>query len=278
MGQRIYKKVQAPEGVAPDQTATVKFAIGSKYHDCALVTNMNLADMTEIRLIANNKTIHRYTATRRDLMNRFYGLPAFDNASGKGVLFIPFDRKALKVRTMEELTGINTGVAGENGEKISALYLEVDIAAGAVAPTLDVYATVSAATADGVGTVMHVTTHNRTAAGSGELEVSDLPFNQPTAAALNAAFLFPSANDMNKIIVERGLYKVFERTKQINEYLQQIGERVPQAGMQVVDFTENGYGANALDLRGYQDFRYRLDMSGAATITFVSEYLGILGD
>lgn len=273
MGQRIFKKVQSPEGVAPGQTATVRFAIGSKYHDIALVTNMTLANMTEIRLIANNKTIHRYTATRRDKINQFYGLQAFN-----GVLYIPLDRKALKMRNMEEVTGINTGVRGENGERIGALYLEVDIAADAVSPTLDVYATQSAATEDGVGTVMHVTTHNRTSAGAGELEVSDLPFNSPTAAALNAAFMFPSAGAINNIIVERGLFKVFERTNALNEFYQKNGERFPQAGMVAVDFTENGYGANALDLRGYQDFRYRLDMSAAATVPFVSEYLGILGD
>ncbi|MDX1800403.1 MAG: major capsid protein P2 [Marinobacter sp.] len=278
MGQRISKKVQSPEGVASGQTATVKFAIGSKYHDASLVTNLDLAKITEIRVIANNKTIHRYSATRRDVINQFYGLPAYDNASGLGVLFIPFDRKALKDRVMEEVTALNTGSKGQNGEMISSLFMEIDIDATAVNPSIEVYATVSASDPGGVGTVMHVTTHNRTAAGAGELEVSDLPFNQPTAAALNAAFLFPSANDISKIVVERGLYKVFERTKALNEYMQVIGERSPQGTVQVVDFTENSYGENALDLRGYQDFRYRLSMTGAATIGFVSEYLGILGD
>lgn len=273
MGQRIFKKVQAPEGVAPGQTATVRFAIGTKYHDVALVTNMALTDMTEIRLIANNKTIHRYNATERDKLNQYYGLPAFD-----GILYIPLDRKALKTRVMEEVTGINTGVQGENGEAIRAFYLEVDIHEDATSPKLDVYATTSAATTDGVGTVMHVTKHNRNAAGAGELEVNDLPFNAPTAAALNATFMFPSANDISNIVVERGLYKVFERTKALNERFQRIGERTPQSGMVAIDFTENGYGANALDLRGYQDFRYRLMMSGAAQVTFISEYLGILGD
>ncbi|MFL1484901.1 major capsid protein P2 [Marinobacter sp. LN3S78] len=275
MGQRIFKKVQAPEGVAPGQTATVRFAIGSKYHEIAMVTNMALADMTEIRLIANNKTIHRYSATERDTMNQYYGLPAFGAAK---ILYIPLDRKALKTRSMEEVTGINTGVTGESGERINALYLEVDIASGATTPTLDVYATTSAATGDGVGTVMHITKHNRNAAGSGELQVSDLPFNRPTAAALNASFIFPSANDISKIVVERGLYKVFERSKALNERMQTIGERVPQGSCHVVDFTENGYGANALDLRGYQDFRYLLTMTGAAQVTFLSEYLGVLGD
>lgn len=278
MSQRIYKKVQAPEGVAPGQTATVRLPIGVKYHDVSLVTNMTLANMTEIRLIANNKVIHRYSAAERDTINKFYGLEAF-----AGILLIPFDRKALKVRAMEEVTGINTGVRGENGEKISALYLEIDIAADAVSPALDVYATTSAATPEGVGTVLHVKKNTRNSAGAGELEISDLPYNEPTAAALNSVFMFPRDNlgapvAMNKVTIERGLYKVFERTKALNDFMQKNGERVPQADVFAVDFTENGYGANALDLRGYQDFRYRLDMAGAANIPVVSEYLGILGD
>lgn len=275
MGQRIFKKVASPEGVSPDNTATVKFAIGSKYHDIMLETNMALADMTEIRLIANNKTIHRYSATERDKMNQYMGLPAFGTAK---LLYIPLDRKALKTRSMEEVTGINTGVPGSNGEVIRSFYMEIDIRAAASSPTLKVSTTTSAATDDGVGTVMHVVKHNRNAAGAGEVEFDDLPYNAPTAAALNAAYVFPDANDISKIYVERGLYKVFERTKAVNERMQTIGERVPQSGMHVIDFTENGYGANALDLRGYQDFRYRFQMTGAAGLTFVSEYLGVLGD
>ena len=220
MGQRIFKKVQSPEGVNPGQTATARFAIGSKYHDIALVTNMTLANMTEIRLIANNKVIHRYSAAQRDQINKFYGLEAFS-----GILYIPLDRKALKTRSMEEITGINTGVRGENGEKIHALFIEIDIASDAVTPTLDVYATTSAATSDGVGTVMHVTKATRNSPGAGELELSDMPFNSPTAAALNAAFIFPSAFDIDRIVVERGLYKVFERTKAVNEFYQKNGER-----------------------------------------------------
>lgn len=278
MGQRVNKKLQAPEGVAPGQTATVRFPTGVKYHDVTITTNMTLANMTEIRLIANNKVIHRYSATERDTMNQFYGLEAF-----AGILYIPFDRKALKTRQMEEVTGINTGVRGENGEKISALYLEVDIAANAVSPTMEVHSTTSAATPEGVGTIMHIKKNTRNAAGAGELEISDLPFNEPTAAALNAAFFFPIDNTgaavaVTKMTVERGLYKVFERPAALNEFMLKNGERVPQAGMYAVDFTENGYGANALDLRGFQDFRYRLEMPAAAAIPVVSEYLGILGD
>lgn len=280
MSQRIFKKLQTPEGLGRGQTATVKFPIGSKFHDCSIVTNMDLADMTEIRLIANNKTIHRYSATERDAINQFFGLPAFGSEK---ILYIPFDRKALKSRNMEEVTGINTGVETDKGDTIRALYLEVDIrdtdySLGTTAPTMEVFSTTSAATEDGTGTVMHVTKHNRSAAGAGELEVSDLPFNAPTAAALNACFLFPSENDISRIVVERGLYKVWERKKALNERMAKIGERVPQSGMHAIDFTENGYGANALDLRGYQDFRYRLDVTGASQITFISEYLGILGD
>lgn len=283
MGQRIPKKIQAPEGVVVGQTATAKLPIGSKFHNVALNTNMPLAQMKEIRVIANNKTIHRYTAEQRDVINQFYGKPAFALVGGMGVLKIPFDRLGMKTRNMEELTALNTGAPNSDGSIIKSLYIEIDIsddtsiAGYTAAPKVDVWATVSAAEQAFPGTVLHCVTHNRNPAGSGEFEVSDLPFNKVDSQALNAAFIFPDANDITRIIVERGLYKVFDRTKAVNEFFQVDGSRNPQAGCIAIDMTENGYGANALDLRGYQDFRYRLDMTGAATLTFVSEYLGQLG-
>jgi hypothetical protein len=283
--QRIFKKVQSPDGVAGGQTATVKLAPGSKYHNLMLVTNLDLAQITGIRVIANNKTIHRYSATERDTLNQFYGLLPFSKVNGKGNLLISFDRMGMNTRQMEEVTALNTGVAGASGEAIRALYLEVDIAEGAVSPSLDVYATTSAATAEGVGQIMHVTKHTRSAAGAGELELADLPFNAPTAAAIQSTFLFardPAAPatlvGIEKLTVERNLYKVFERTTDLNTFIQVNGERAPQTGMVAIDWTENGYGANALSLSGFTDYRYRLDMAAAAQITVLSEYIGILGE
>ncbi|WP_342632496.1 major capsid protein P2 [Marinobacter alkaliphilus] len=282
--QRIFKRVQSPEGVSPGQTATVKLAIGVAYNNLMLVTNMDLAHMTEIRVIANNKTIHRYSATERDMKNQFYGEKAFAKVNGKGNLLIPFDRMNMNTRVMEEVTAVHTGVPYQSGEVIRSFYVEIDIADAAISPTLDVYATTSAAQNGTVSRIKHETKHTRSSAGAGELELSDLPFNRPTAQAIQSVFFVPKAPGtgdpvaITKLTVERDLYKVFERPEDLNRFMQDNGERKPQASVHAIDWTENGYGGNALALNGFADYRYRLEMAGEAQITVLSEYLGILGE
>ena len=72
-------------------------------------------------------------------------------------------------------------------------------------------------------------------AGAGELEVNDLPFNAPTAAALNAAFMFPAANDISKIIVD----------------LERIGDEASKIAKRARDLAEDGQAP-----RGYVECRH----------------------
>lgn len=291
MSQRITKKMPAPDGgVRPGQEANAKMPIGSRYHDIQLETNMPLAQMKEIRVIVNQNTIHRYSAIERDQINQHYQMPAFEIVNGRGVLNIPFDRKRMKSREMEEMTAINTDSPNERGEAIRSLYLEIEISDDETitgyqaSPVLDIFATVSSAQPGGQKVLVHCTHHTRSAAGAGELQISDLPFNKRTARALSAVHMWPrdvstgAAVAINKSTVERGLYKVLERNDQLNRYMLRVGQRNPQDGLVTLDFTEDQYAANALDLQGYQDFRYLLQMAGAAQITIVSEYLGSLAD
>ncbi len=273
---RITKRMPTPTGVGADETALCKLPIGNRFHRLFLIySGVTLAQMNEIRVLANAKTIHRYSGTERDVLNQFRGKDA-----AAGILEIPFDRQDLLTRKGMEETAINTGDTNpNNGQIITALNLEIDIDAAAASPSFQVYAEMSDRLRGvGPGTVLHIKKHTRSAAGAGELEVADLPFNQRTAMGLNACFIKPSANDISKLVVERGLYKVYERTKALNEMIQSDGFRVPQAGWHAIDFTENRYGGNTLNLVGYQDFRYLLDMTGAANLTMISEYMGQLGD
>lgn len=272
---RITKRMPTPTGVGAGETALAKLPIGNRFHRLFLIySGVTLAQMTEIRVLANAKTIHRYSGDERDVLNQFRGLDA-----AAGILEIPFDRQDLLTRKGQEETAINTGDVGPNGQIITALNLEIDVDGAAAGPSFQVYAEISDRLQGiGPGTILHVKKHTRSAAGAGELEIADLPFNQRTAMGLNAVFMKPSANDISKIVVERGLYKVFERTKALNERIQTNGYRYPQAGWHAVDFTENRFGGNTLNLVGYQDFRYLLDMTGAAQLNIISEYMGQLGD
>ena len=78
--------------------------------------------------------------------------------------------------------------------------------------------------------------------------------------------------------VERDTYLIFDRTKALNEWIQQNGVRVPQADVVVYDRTEQGYGADPLDLRGVADYRYKLTTSAAGNVEIYHETIGALGD
>jgi hypothetical protein len=78
--------------------------------------------------------------------------------------------------------------------------------------------------------------------------------------------------------IDRNQYVIFERTKVLNEKVQTDGVRTPQSGYIVIDKTERGYGGDPIDLVAVSDFRYKFTMTGAATLTILSEYLGRLGD
>jgi hypothetical protein len=280
---RIDIPMSSPEGVAPGQTATFKLPIGRRFHLLQLLYGGGsaLVDFTEIRVLANAKVIHRYSATDRDAMNQFDG-----RAAAAGILVLPFDRYFLNTLASDEETALNTGPAAPGSAiRITSLHVEVDILPAAPpAVTLAMNATVSDAPTNpkgepvGPGTVMHILRHTRSAAGAGSFEISDLPAGTATSMALNRIFFNPSANLITRLEIERNQYKIFDRTDALNRRMQADGVRTPIAGWYAIDKTEQGYGGDPIDLLAVADYRYRLAVSGAMAINVYSEYLGRLGD
>lgn len=286
---RIEVRMPSAEGLAAGQTATFKLPIGRRYHEMQLdyvATGAGAAfavsDISEIRIFANGKVIHRYSGADRDKMNQFDGRSAATISATAGRLVIPFDRFNLKTLAGQEESALNTGIDSPpmpGASYITSLYMEVDVAATAVGSlSMNMNATQSDRLAGGAGTIIHIQKHTRDPAGAGEFEISDLPRGTQTSQALNRIFFKPSANDISDVVIERNLYKIFERSKALNEYVQKDGVRTPQSGFIVIDKTERGIGGDPIALVGATDFRYRLTMTGAASLVIYSEYIGGLGD
>ncbi len=270
---RIEQRMPPFEGVAAGQTALIKLPIGRRFHHLFLIySGVTIAQMTEIRVMANGKVFQRFTGTERDKMNQFLGI-----AAASGVLQIPFDRIGLKQREQEELTAVNTKVPDAQGYAINSLTLEIDIDGAASAPALSMWATQSEPVDGGPGVMLNIRKDSRSIAGAGDLEVSDFIFGTPVTQSLNAAYFVPSANDLSKIVIERDLYNIWERSKALNEKIQTDGVRTPVSGWHVVDTSELGYGGNNIGLRGVQDFRMKFTATGALTLNGIFEYLGVLG-
>ncbi len=271
---RIEVRMPAPEGVAAGQTATFKLPIGRRFHELQLsYAGITIAQMNEMRLFANGKVIHRYTATERDTINKFDG-----RAAAAGILIIPFDRYNLKTLAGEEETALNTGSVDASGLGITSLYFEIDLDAAAAAPVLTMNATQSDAMTGGAGTVLHIQRHVRNVSGAGEYDISDLPRGLATSIALNRIHFTPSANAISKMQIDRNQYVIFERLDALNRVIQTDGVRTPQAGTYTIDRTERAIGGDPVDLLGVSDFRYKLTTDGAMDLIIHSEYLGRLGD
>jgi hypothetical protein len=273
----------AGEGIAAESTATFKLPIGRRYHELQLVgagTTFVVADITEIRVFANNKVIHRYSGTDRDMLNQFDGRAAANTSAAGFQLVIPFDRFFLNTLAADEETALNTGSLNEKtGEIINSLYLEVDIGAGATGTlALNLDAEVSESLPGGPGTILHIMRHTRDIAGSGDFDIADLPRGTATTMALNRIVFDPSANTISRVKVERNQYVLFDRLAERNRRIQADGVRVPVGDWYVLDRTEKGYGGDPIDLMGAADYRYILTVSGAMTVKTLSEYLGRLGD
>lgn len=272
------------EGIGAGQTATFKLPVGRRFHSLSTLwstTGGNPFDVTklsEIRLYLNGQLFHRYSGLQRDVMNQFDGrAPAvIDNSDF--LLVIPFDRYRLLTLAGEEETAVNTASADpKTGQQVTSFYMEVDIAAGvAGALSCVVNAEQSESQAGGPGTLMYVLPFNRYISGAGTSEISDLPRGSATSLALNRTFMNPTANNIDRGVIERNQYIIWDRTATYNTRKEVDGRRVPQAGWFVIDKTEDGLGGDPVDLVGASDFRYRLTVDGAMTVNFVQEYLGTL--
>lgn len=265
----INKPKQSFEGVGAGQTATARIQCGLRIHRLMIpYSGVTLAQMTEIRIIANGQTIQRLIgADVVDSVNKFDG-----RNDSAGVLTIDFERFDLVTRPGRELTVIDTTNNPQIKTPITNLTVEIDIASGASNPVLGApNAKESGAVNNPSELLKLVRTFSYDPQGAGEFHIADLP----KMGAINRIIMKSSAV-INNIKLERNNYTVLDRTKTINERIQSDGIRVPQAGYYIIDFTEEGYGQDWLEVAGVSDFRLKLEMAGAGHIDVMVEYLNPL--
>lgn len=270
-------KMPAAQGVAAGQTATFKLPIKSRYHMLYLVySGVTLAQMTEIRVIANSKPFQRFTAEDLDKMNQQKGL-----AAASGILVLMLDRFNLKTRAMEEDTAVNTGSVDPNtGKVITEFNIEIDIAGAASGPALSLFADISQQLPGGPGTLLYINKFTRAASGAGELDVADMPYGGITTQLLNAVYIKKAsgAGDITGVKIDRDLYNIFDRSVALNTLIRGLNKRVVVADWFTYDRTERGYGLDPVDLKGVRDFRYKVTTDDAASLVFYQETIGALGD
>ncbi len=276
---RINTIMPAPDSTTAGNTATWKFPIGRRYHGLHLrmsATTIAPSDLSEIRVMCNNTPIQRFTGAERDSMNQFDGLAAAAIDAAAFDLWIPFDRVGLLNRALEEETAINTGSPDADGLAINQFSLEVDIGAGPTGTILaEINADQSEKLAGGPGTVPYILRATKDLATAAEHEIADMPRGSSTSIALERVFFKVSANNITRAKIQINELTIFDRKSALNARIQSDGIRVPQANYYVIDRTEWGYGADPIGLsKGVEDFRYKLTVDGALSLTMLQCYWG----
>lgn len=288
MGTKATLKLPKPEGVAAGGTATFRIPVGRRIHALYLkyaynVTTQNLTHFTKFRLFMNGQVFQEFSATERHTLNLHDR-----KATSNGLLEIPFDRAGLLTLAGMEETALNTGVADDQGRIINSMYMEVDISSGATiaASDLELWYKVSDPITvlpngkrAGPGTIPYLRREQRVASGADtDFQISDLinpGVNAPDKVALSRVTFVPNANNITNLRIDRNNYQVFDRTDALNRFVQNNGRRTPQSNYYTIDTGENGEGGAVIDLYGMTDYRYRLAVDGAMTITTLSEYMGV---
>ncbi|TVZ37682.1 hypothetical protein P886_2025 [Alteromonadaceae bacterium 2753L.S.0a.02] len=260
------------EGVSAGTTATVRLTGPRCYHDVTVQTNFPFAQINAIRIVANNRTVQEYTGEALNAFNKFDDLQATDDT----FFTVYFDQSGLKQRAHEEMTAFNVGSTNpKDGSILADLELQFDIDAAATNPSVvNSWATVSPVKAGGPGAIRSIYRLPGTAGVSGRWDFDKLP--KRTRGAQFLSRLFIKAANITEIELQRDMRTNWERTAALNTRLQGDSDRNPQAGWFVIDFTEDGYGENRLDVRTVNDLRLKVTSSGAETVEMFAEYIGEL--
>lgn len=280
---RLQLKANQLAGFTPASacTATLRLPLGYCYHEIQFVTagtTMGLAQVTEIRVTLNGKIIEQYSATQLDSMNKFKGMQAYGAAR---TLVLSFDRRKLENQIIKEATAIDTGKVTNNSgaTEASDFFIELDCAATSSADaTLNAYYTVSESEGKGIGGIRYLKRLSEAPSGANtDYQISTIPKGASELSFINAIYMY-DAGIVTNAIIEKNQYKLFDRSATLNNFLQanNSAPRTAQTNWLCLDFTETGDVSSVIDLRDAQDFRLRLNVSGAGTITYWVEYMGIL--
>lgn len=250
-------------------TLTLRLPIGLTYHQVYTEYTFTGAvtletAVREVRIMANGKPIWNILASELNVDNQFES-----RGAAQGILTLDFDRYNLRARAAEEFTSLGTGVA-DDPTPLTTLTVEMDLQAAVTGGTLSSRLRQSESRPLGMFKKKRRYVHQFT--GAGTFEIDDFPKGD----LINAVFFHESANDIDRVRLERDDFVMFDRTKELNSRVQSDGVRTPQADLYVYDTSEDGNGTDQLVTRAVNDLRWFIEIDGTMTISSIVEYIGTL--
>jgi hypothetical protein len=248
---RTIQKLPNPSGVGADQTATLSIPTGPTYHQLIVkavnngsaVTDWSVFD--EVRLSLNGRVKLRASGAELAMLADYYGY-----TRAAGVLPIVFSRDYLRTAIQEDY--LSWGTADQQ-----SFSLEIDVAASAISPSVEVLAWRSAGTP--LGQHVEVGKSSFQVSSTGEYEFTDFPKVRGGLMALHIDTDAISAAEtlLNNVPVVEGPTAVLQAVAE--------GKARPPRAWQT-GFTHLDYHvADRLDdvvPTNVQDLRLRLEMTG----------------
>jgi hypothetical protein len=276
MGLKLTRRAPGIDGaILGGNTVTLRLPIGLTFHQVyfdyaflATATPLSLADaVSEIRVNYNGKPSWNIRANELDSINQYQSRAAADGVTG--ILTVDFDRYNMRTRAAEEFTSIGTGMAGDP-TPLTTFTIELDLKAAVTSGTLS--ARMRQSESRPLSFFKKIRRYVNAFGGAGTFEIDDFPKGD----LINAVHFFESANDIDRLRLERDDFVMFDRTKELNARIQSDGVRTPQANLFVFDTAEDGNGTDQFVTKGVNDMRWFLEIDGAMTVTSLVEYLGTL--
>lgn len=265
--------IQLPSfnGVAAGQTATLEIPTGGTYHGIQLTyttttggganqTNME-AELTAFRIKVNGNVQREFSFAQLVKMNAIHGV-----GFATGIVDIFFSQPWMRSPAGED--ALAWGMAD-----VSTFQLEIDIAAGAGAPTLSGLA-VWENVARNMGSIVKWKRYSYTTSGAGVFTLTTLP-KQDAYYGLHAFTNLITAAEVKVDQVQK-----FKATlAQATAYYARGGLAVP-ANLFPIVFNPTDRVVDLLDVRKpdgsmINELRFDLTASGGGTFTLLTETVGI---
>lgn len=275
MPLKITRRAPGWEGsLLAGNTLTLRLPIGLTFHQVYIEydfedggVDVALADAVgEIRVVKNGKPTWNIQASELDIKNQFES-----RAAAAGILTLDFDRYNLRTRAAEEFTSIGTG-SKEDPTPLTTFTIEMDLKPASGVDGGTISARIRQSESRPLGLFKKLRRYIDAYSGAGTFEKADYPAGD----LINSMYFFESANDIDRLRLERDDFVMFDRTKELNSRIQSDGVRTPQTNLYVFDTSEDGNGTDQLVTRGVNDMRWFYEIDGAMTITTIAEYVGSL--
>lgn len=280
-GQAGYLLLDCPPfvGVAQNGKATVAFDNLIGYTIDRIILEIGgaantKANHTNIKLVANEKTIFEDSGTRVDSRMQYRGITA--NAS-----YLTLDFSEIRARTIvgQRVGSLDTVSAG-----IRKLTAEIDIGAAAAAPTLkafahlvdapqrDPYTSKVATTAPLIAKVI-AKTFNPGAAGE-----FTFPFEYQRVAGSFVKRIHLFGATVTDARIKRNGMDVWKASAARNNFIQTEFGRTPQANQLVADFIIDGNLSDAMPMENIKSLEPYVTVNGAGNVVVVTELVDRLAN